>query len=196
MSGSFQSNCSANSKPIVFFPSIRYGSFSVETSNQSICVKPSPTIRPQSLINPLTRQTFAPWRAISRTLTSGVSSGQNTNASIPARLLYAASAAPALPFVGIAIRFIPSSLAILTAKESPRALNEPVGKRPSSFTRTRSSPADRRLFLNGMSGVIISPRETIFVLLLTGKNSLYRQRSYSRDFSICLVRAIDRAAMS
>ena len=53
-SGNSQSNCSANSNPIVFLPSMRYGSFSVERSNQFFLALPSPTMRPQSLMSPLT----------------------------------------------------------------------------------------------------------------------------------------------
>ena len=58
------------------------------------------------------------------------------NVSIPQREQYADMAAPALPFVGIAMRVTPSSFAMETAMTSPRALNEPVGSRPSSFTQS------------------------------------------------------------
>ncbi len=47
---------------------------------------PPPTMRPQSVISPSTRNVWAPWSAISRMLTLGVSDGQNTKLSIPARL--------------------------------------------------------------------------------------------------------------
>jgi hypothetical protein len=40
---------------MVFLPSIRYGSFKVEVSNQPTFALPSPTILPQSSIRPLTR---------------------------------------------------------------------------------------------------------------------------------------------
>ena len=63
------------------------------------------------------------------------------------------------------------SLAMLTAMTKPRALNEPVGRRPSSFTRI--SPP-RNFFViagNGMSGVIVSPRLTMFSVRRTGKSS-------------------------
>ena len=39
---------------MVFLPSIRYGSLSVEQSNQPAAALPSPTILAQSLIRPLT----------------------------------------------------------------------------------------------------------------------------------------------
>ena len=53
--------------------------------------------------------------------------------SMPARVAYAAMAAPALPLVGMARRRMPSSFAMETAMTSPRALKEPVGRRPSSL---------------------------------------------------------------
>ena len=84
-SGSSQPSCSASSRPIVFLPSMRYGSLSVERSNQPIGSRPSPTRRPQSLIRPFTRYTRAPARCVSFRLMTGVSSGMNTNDSIPAR---------------------------------------------------------------------------------------------------------------
>ena len=67
-------------------------------------------------------------------------------ASMPAAAAYAASAPPALPAVGIATFWMPSSRHIDTAQESPRALNEPVGLTPSSFSQrlshsTRSAEA-------------------------------------------------------
>jgi len=40
---------------MVFLPSIRYGSLSVEVSNQPTFAAPSATILPQSSIRPLTR---------------------------------------------------------------------------------------------------------------------------------------------
>ena len=70
-SGTVQPSCSASSSPMVFLPSIRYGSFSVEVSNQPTLALPSPTILPQSSIRPLTRYTAAPCRPISLTFTSG-----------------------------------------------------------------------------------------------------------------------------
>ena len=84
-SGSSQSSCSANSSPMVFLPSMRYGSLRVERSNQPISSRPSPTSRPQSLIKPFTRTTVAPARCVSFMLITGVSSGMNTYDSIPAR---------------------------------------------------------------------------------------------------------------
>ena len=84
-SGSVQPSCSASSNPIVFLPSIRYGSLRVDTSNQPSSSARSRTMRPQSSMRPSTRQVTAPWSSISERLTSGVSSGQYTTDSIPAR---------------------------------------------------------------------------------------------------------------
>ena len=66
---------------------------------------------------------------------------------------------------------MPNALAIDTAMTRPRALNEPVGKRPSSFTRI--SPP-RNFFAipgSGTSGVIVSPRLTMFSVRRTGRSS-------------------------
>src|SRR2546429_376411 len=58
---------------MVFLPSMRYGSLSVDRSNQPNFALPDSTSRAQSLIRPLTRQTAAPWSAISLRLISGAS---------------------------------------------------------------------------------------------------------------------------
>src|SRR5580704_15027596 len=94
----------------------------------------------QSLISPLTRHTVAPCRAISLRLISGVSSGQKQKASIAADAAYAAIAAPALPLVGMARRRTPKDLAMDTATHNPRALKDPVGRRPSSLTTGGRNP--------------------------------------------------------
>ena len=91
---------------------------------------------------------------------------------MPAREQYAAIAAPALPLLGIAIVPTPSSLAIDTASASPRALNEPVGRRPSSLTRISPPLASRPAMRgSGISGVITSPSETTFSGRRTGSSS-------------------------
>src|SRR6266849_3562547 len=120
---------------MVFLPSTRYGSLSVETSYQpsrSLC---SATYLPQSEINPFSFTTLAPnaWHSI--TLAEGVSAGTTMTAGIPAAAAYAASAPPAFPAVGAAKAFAPSCLARDTAAVIPRALNEPVGFNPSSLMK-------------------------------------------------------------
>src|SRR5947208_4707774 len=137
---------------MVFLPSMRYGSLSVDMSNQPNFALPDSTSRAQSLIRPLTRQTAAPWSAISLRLISGVSSGQKQNASRPARAAYAAMAAPALPLVGMASRRAPRAFANETATARPRALNEPVGRRDSSLTIGGRKPAGRGLCDSAMRG--------------------------------------------
>ena len=69
----------------------------------------------------------------------------------------------ALPAEGMATLRMPSSTHIETAQESPRALNEPVGFSPSSFTQSASAPmrAPRRAVRT--SGVQPSPSETMDV---------------------------------
>src|SRR5713226_7457147 len=126
---------------MVFLPSTRYGSLSVETSYQpsrSLC---SATYLPQSEINPFSLTTLAPkaWHSI--TLAAGVSAGITMTAGSPAAAAYAASAPPALPAVGAARAFAPSCLARETAVVIPRALNEPVGFNPSSLMYSRCNPS-------------------------------------------------------
>src|SRR6267143_6166777 len=106
-SGSVHLSCSASSKPIVFFPSIRYGSFSVDASYQPYSAHARLTTAPASAIEPGTRYTSAPYDAVSRTIVCGVVSGITTTTRIPARAPYAAHAAPALPAVGSAIVLTP-----------------------------------------------------------------------------------------
>jgi hypothetical protein len=76
-----------------------------------------------------------------------------------------------LPLVGIAMCLMPSALAIDTAITRPRALNEPVGKRPSSFTRISPLPSLAASFGMRISGVIVSPRLTMFAGSRTGSSS-------------------------
>ena len=61
------------------------------------------------------------------------------------------------------------TMAIETAMQSPRALKEPVGNRPSSLTITRPSPVLNPA--SSISGVMISPRLTMFSARRTGRNS-------------------------
>ena len=87
-SGRFlQPNCSAISYPIVFFPSIRYGSFNVDASNHPLLETVRATIFPQSLISPLTRYTSAPAAAHSFLVMEGAFSGMMISAFIPALAL-------------------------------------------------------------------------------------------------------------
>ena len=149
---------------MVFLPSTRYGSFSVETSyhpSRSLC---SATYFPQSEMRPFSFTTFAPnaWHSI--TFAEGVSAGITITAGIPAAAAYAASAPPALPAVGAAKAFTPSRFARVTAAVMPRALNDPVGFSPSSLTYRFSRcpvpqgiPAPRRFTCT--KGVIPSPSE-------------------------------------
>ena len=67
----------------------------------------------------------------------------------------------ALPAEGIATFLMPSSTHMETAQESPRALNEPVGFRPSSFTHRSSAPMRAPSRRVRTSGVMPSPSETI-----------------------------------
>src|SRR6266852_7971135 len=192
-SGSFPPNCSHSSYPIVFLPSTRYGSFSVETSYQpsrSFC---SATYLPQSEINPFSLTTFAPnaWHSI--TLAEGVSAGITITAGSPAAAAYAASAPPALPAVGAANAFAPSCLARDTAAVIPRALNDPVGFNPSSLMYRRFRPPSplRPSFPPGPQGidapsrfactkaVMPSPSETGGSF---GKTSAYRHSVRARVF--------------
>jgi hypothetical protein len=66
---------------------------------------------------------------------------------------------------------MPSAFAIDTAMTRPRALNEPVGRRPSSFTRISPPPSFFCNFGIVTIGVMISPRLTMSCFRRTGSNS-------------------------
>ncbi len=66
---------------------------------------------------------------------------------------------------------MPSGLAIDTAMTRPRALNEPVGNRPSSLTMISPPPIFAASLGNRISGVATSPRLTMSVTLRTANNS-------------------------
>src|SRR5258708_33675742 len=100
---------------------MRYGSFSVDASNQPYSAHARFTTAPASAIEPSTRYTRAPYAAVSRWMTSGVVAGITTMTPRPARAPYAAHAAPALPAVGSAIVVAPSSRARVTPTAAPRA---------------------------------------------------------------------------
>src|SRR5258707_6552831 len=119
---------------MVFLPSTRYGSFNVETSYHPSLSLFSATYFPQSEISPLIITTFAPNALHSITFAAGVSAGIAITAGNPAAAAYAANAPPAFPAVGAARAFAPSCFARVTAAVMPRALNDPVGFNPSSFT--------------------------------------------------------------
>src|SRR4029453_12489 len=70
-SGIRQSSCSASSSPIVFLPSRRYGSFSVERSNQSSSGATLATTRPAVAIEPSMVKTWAPAICASATAAGG-----------------------------------------------------------------------------------------------------------------------------
>src|SRR6266852_1233549 len=80
----------------------------------------------------------------------------------------------AFPADGIATLVMPSSLAIDTAQDRPRALNEPVGLIPSSFTHRFCAPRRSPERLARISGVIPSPSDTIDADCLTGNTVAYR----------------------
>src|SRR5579871_3183564 len=106
---------------------MRYGSFSVETSNQPSRGARSAMNAPQSEIRPSMRRTSAPYALHSRMMADGVSLGIAMTQRRPACAAYAAAALPAFPAVGSATVDTPTACAMLTAAESPRALNELVG---------------------------------------------------------------------
>src|SRR3989442_2436282 len=73
-----QPSCSASSSPIVFLPSRRYGSLSVERSNQPTWGATSATILPAVAIEPSTVKTCAPAISASATAAGGVPRGTIT----------------------------------------------------------------------------------------------------------------------
>ena len=66
---------------------------------------------------------------------------------------------------------MPSALPIDTAMTNPRALKEPVGSRPSSFTRISPLPNLLAILGSATSGVIASPRLTMSCARRTGSSS-------------------------
>src|SRR5580700_8087076 len=79
----------------------------------------------------------------------------------------------ALPADGIATLVIPSSTHIETAQDNPRALNDPVGLMPSSFTHRSCAPRRVPRRLVWISGVMPSPRLTIAAGFETGSTGAY-----------------------
>src|SRR4028118_5248 len=69
---------------MVFLPSTRYGSLSVERSNQPRSRTPSATRAPQSVISPSSSSTSAPSARISSTMGAGVSRGTTQCDRLPA----------------------------------------------------------------------------------------------------------------
>ena len=80
----------------------------------------------------------------------------------------------ALPADGIAIFLIPSSTHIDIAQDRPRALNEPVGLMPSSFTHKCFIPRRAAVRRVEMSGVKPSPSDTRHSGRDTGSTGAYR----------------------
>src|SRR4029453_13333573 len=112
---------------------MRYGSLSVETSNQPSRAAFSAMNLPQSEIKPSINRTSAPKARDSMMFAFGVSAGIAMTQARPAFAAYAAAAPPAFPAVGSASVRAPSAFAAVTAADSPRALNDGVGLGPSSF---------------------------------------------------------------
>src|SRR5260370_18369863 len=69
---------------------------------------------------------------------------------------------------------MPSSTHIETAQARPRALNEPVGLIPSSFTQRSLAPSRPPSRVVRAIGVIPSPRETMWDASRTGSTGAYR----------------------
>jgi hypothetical protein len=91
--------------------------------------------------------------------------------------------------VGIAMWVMPSAFAIDTAITRPRALNEPVGRRPSSLTMISPPPSFLASRGREMSGVASSPRLTMSWALRTGSSSRHFHSPSGRAFSASLVSA-------
>src|SRR5258708_37159352 len=96
---------------MVFLPSTRYGSLSVETSYQPSLSLCSATYLPQSEIRPFSLTTLAPKAWHSMTFAEGVSAGMTMTAGSPAAAAEAASQPPALPAGGADQASAPTFLA-------------------------------------------------------------------------------------
>jgi hypothetical protein len=84
-SGMRHSSCSASSRPIVFLPSSRYGSFSVERSNHWSSGATFAVTFPAVAIEPSMVNTWAPAICASATAAGGVPRGTITATGSPAR---------------------------------------------------------------------------------------------------------------
>src|SRR5215468_4847244 len=173
-SGHLHPSCSASSYAIVFLPSMRYGSFNVDTSYQPSGAPRSAAMRPASVINPSTSVTSAPYNTHSRSNGGLTSLGRKTFACSPAQAAYAASALPALPADGTDKVVAPRYLARVTAADCPRALNELVGLSDSSFTKRLSTPTLAPSLRAWTSGVNPSPSVTGSSPSKSGISSRYR----------------------
>src|SRR5947199_145970 len=140
MSGIRQSRSAASSRPIVFLPSSRYGSLSVERSNQPSSGATFAATLPAVAIEPSSVKTWAPAICASAIAAGGVPRGTMTATGSPARAPYAAAAPPALPADGMTKPRAPSVRARVIAMERPRALKEPVGFWPSSLAQSLRIP--------------------------------------------------------
>src|SRR5262249_46279740 len=118
-SGHDHPSCSASSYAIVFLPSIRYGSLSVDTSYHPSGPPRSAAIRPASVISPSTSVTSAPYKTHSRSNGGLTSLGRKTFACSPAQAAYAAIAFPALPADGTESVVAPRYFARVTAADCP-----------------------------------------------------------------------------
>src|SRR5207244_2213996 len=126
--------------PIVFLPSRRYGSLSVDRSIQPRRAAARPAIRPAVAIDPSTVNTLAPAMHASEIAEAGVSAGTITATGSPARAPYTEAAPPAFPAEGITNPRAPSVRALVIAIPRPRALNVPVGFWPSSLAKSAPRP--------------------------------------------------------
>ncbi len=193
-SGRLQPNACASSYPIVFFPSQRYGSLRVETSNAPVSEANARASAPAASMSPSTSCMVAPNARSSFLKRGGVSAGRNTSTRMPARAPYAASAEPAFPAVGIVTASTPSSFALDTAAEMPLALKLPVGLRPSSLTYSAEKPSISPRRDAGSRGVPPSPRVTTLEGFRTGISSGMRHRPGERAATSS--RSSSRAARS
>src|SRR5659263_564282 len=97
--------------------------------------------RNASSYGPSTRKTFAPYTRSWATFASGAEAGTKMKAFIPASAAKPASDEAALPVEEHVISFRPSHRARRTTTELARSLNEAVGFRPSSLTRSAPRPS-------------------------------------------------------
>src|SRR5437667_137372 len=160
-SGIVQPSCSASSSPIVFLPSRRYGSLSVERSNQPICGATFATTLPAVAIEPSMVKTLAPAIAASAIAAGGVPRGTITAHGSPQRLLrhvlvhllevvahgehLSALLADAEHALGVVA--VPADRALDVADEAHRAVEcissgTVIGRRAPTFTAPRRGWAE------------------------------------------------------
>ncbi len=145
-----------------------------------------------------------PWTFTIALLVNPERVGRKTCDSMSARAAYAAAACPAFPAEASAMSVAPCWAAAVTAIVWPRSLNVPVGFRPSSLNRTRSTPISSARFgqLHERGRALVhrhrrfaGEREQFRVLPHRLERSGFEVRTRHVDLVVVVVRVEDAVAV-